>query len=96
MKFPAAALLNAGIVIRTKSHRRQKKGTVTSYCEAVNYLFETYPIDEMVAEADVHMMHLTQPSDKSPTKYVDNCGMRHYNAIEPTTGTCCKSFLLKA
>lgn len=40
---PAATALNTHMTLKTKSHKRQKEGTVTvtSYCENVTYLLDT-------------------------------------------------------
>lgn len=69
MEHLAVAALSACIAIRSKLHKRQEGGLVTSSCEVVNYLLETYSTDDVIAETDAHMMHLTQPSSKCPTEY---------------------------
>lgn len=52
-------------------HKLQKEGTVTSYCEAVEYLLGTYAMDDVLTETDAGMMGFTQPSSKSPTEYAE-------------------------
>lgn len=37
MKCRAATALNAGMVLHSMLHKRQKEGTVTFYCATVNY-----------------------------------------------------------
>lgn len=69
MKHRAAATLNAHITLWPKSHRRQKEGTVASFCKTFNNLLKTYATGDLIAETDVAMMPFTQPSNKSPTKY---------------------------
>lgn len=60
----AADALKIGVALRSKSHKHQKEGTVTSYCKAVNCLLETYGTKRVIAETDADMGHFTQPSNK--------------------------------
>lgn len=71
MKKPAAAALNSRISLPSKSHRRHKEGTLTTYCEVVNYLLETYATDDVIAETDAEILRFTQPPTKSPTEYAE-------------------------
>lgn len=68
IKRSAVVKLNTSIALGYKSSRRQKEGLVNSYCEAVNYLLETYSTNDEIAETDVNMMHFTQPSNKLHTE----------------------------
>lgn len=47
IKWPATAALNALIALRSKSHNRDMEGTISSYCDAVWYLFDTYATDDI-------------------------------------------------
>lgn len=71
MKRPDKASSRVRIALKSELHKRQKEGTVTLYCEAVNYFLETYATDDVIAEADDDMMRFTQPSNKSPTEYTE-------------------------
>lgn len=76
MKRPATAALNACVVLRSKWHKRQKEETVTSYCEAQNYLLETYASYVIIAELDAEMIRFTQPSSKPPRKFDEDFSNR--------------------
>lgn len=71
MKRSTAATRNVRLALRSKSRGSQKEYTVSTYCKAVNYSVEMYATDEVNAETDADMMHLTQPSNKSPTEYAE-------------------------
>lgn len=45
MKCAAAAALNVRISLSPKLHRCEKRGTVMTYSEAVNYVLERYATD---------------------------------------------------
>lgn len=64
--------LNACIALKSKSHDRQKEGTSTSYCKAVNYLPETSATDDIILETDDNMMRFMQPWSKLPMEYAEN------------------------
>lgn len=49
----------------------QKEGTVTSSYEAVNYLFETFAMDDIIAETDAFMICFTLLLNKSPSRFVE-------------------------
>lgn len=65
MKCPVAAF-STGLALKPKSHKHQKGGPVASYCEAVNYLLNTYGKGNVIAETDTDMMKFPWPSNKSP------------------------------
>lgn len=69
IKRTAATLLDARIALQSKSHKRQKEDMVASYCKAIDYLLETYAINDVIAETDADMMHFKQPSNKLLTEY---------------------------
>lgn len=66
MKRLAAAALIECIELKSKWPKHQKKGTVTSYCEAANYLVNTSATDDVVADTDANIVKITQLSNKSP------------------------------
>lgn len=68
MKLPAVADFKAFIAHKSKLHKRQTEGTVTSYCKAINYLLEMCVTDDVIFETDGDMMQFIQSSIKSPTK----------------------------
>lgn len=72
MKHRAAAALHAHIAVRSKSHKRLKEGMRTFYCEAVNFLLETYVTDDVIAETDVDIMPFTRLLNKWPTDWGSN------------------------
>lgn len=57
------------IAPRSKSHKRQKEGTVTSYCKAMNYKLKKYATDTVIAKNDGDEMCSTQLSNKLRTKH---------------------------
>lgn len=69
MKRPAVAALNTRITLRAKSRRRWKEDTVTSYCEAVTFLLETFATDGVVTETDDVIERFTPPSNSWPNEY---------------------------
>lgn len=71
MKGPTAAPLNTFIALRSKLHKRQEEGKVTSYFEAVNHLLEMYAVDEVIAEADADTIRLSQTFSKVRTEYAE-------------------------
>lgn len=68
MESTAAAGLNARNALKSKLHKRLNEGTVMVSCEAVNWLLENYPTDDITAETNADMMRITQLSKKSPTE----------------------------
>lgn len=42
-----------------------KQGTLTTYCEIVNYLLKAYTTTYEISETDVEMMKFTQPEHKT-------------------------------
>lgn len=68
---PTAATLNAHITLRSELYSRQKMGTETSYCEAVNLLLETFAKNEEIVKTDADMMWFTHTSSKPPTEYAE-------------------------
>lgn len=62
---------NACIVLSSKWPRRQRQGTVPSYCEAVNYFLEEYETYDVITETNGDMMRFTQLSNKSSTDYAE-------------------------
>lgn len=56
MRRPASVALNAYIALLPKPCNRPKEGNITSYCEDVNYLVETYATVAGIAESDAYMM----------------------------------------
>lgn len=71
MKRTAATELNSRIAQWSKFHKSQKEGNLTSYCEAVNYLIETYATEDVIAKTDANMMLSTQPSIKLSKEYAE-------------------------
>lgn len=71
MRRLAAAAINSPIALKSKSHRRQKDGKVTFYCETVSYLLEKFASDDVMAETYMDMMWFTQLSNKLPTEYAE-------------------------
>lgn len=50
ISLPTVLAFNARIMLKSNLHRRQKMGTITSDCEAVNILREIYKSDYSMAE----------------------------------------------
>lgn len=67
----AAATLNVCIAFKYKPRKCHKEGKVTSYCEAVNYLLQTYATDDLIAETYSDMMQTARLSSNSPTAYAE-------------------------
>lgn len=59
MKHPVSAAL--GSCTHFAQHRTgvKKDGMVTSYCELINYLFETLATDDIISETDADTMCFT-------------------------------------
>lgn len=70
LEGPAPKALRTRLLLRSTCCERKKEGTLTAYCEAVNYLLETYATDDMIVETDANMMLFTNPFNKSGTEYV--------------------------
>lgn len=71
MMKPVAAALNAIVSLPSKSCRRQKEGNLTSYCEVVNNLLETYATDDVIVETEAEIMRYQQPWNKTPIEYAE-------------------------
>lgn len=71
MKRPVAAELSDCIALCLNSPRRKEEGTVTSYCEAVFHLGETWATDEVIAKTNADMMCFTQPLNKATMEYAE-------------------------
>lgn len=52
----AAAALDARIIFKSKSDKREEEGTVTSFSDFVTYLLETYRNDDIIPETDTDVM----------------------------------------
>lgn len=50
MKCPSVATLNTRSELRSKLHKRHKERPVTSYCESVYTLPETYATDNVITK----------------------------------------------
>lgn len=59
MEHPAAAAVNASIISKLESHKREKIGTEWLHCEIVNYLLEMHTRDDVIAGTDVDMVQFT-------------------------------------
>lgn len=60
MNKQAAAALDSTIALCAKSsQKRQKEGTLTKYCEVVEYLLDTYVTDDVIPETDAEIMRFT-------------------------------------
>lgn len=70
IECPAAAALNACMALRAPSHKLEKEGASTPYCEAVNNFLQTYAMYDVIVETDANMIRFRQPLSVSPTKYV--------------------------
>lgn len=68
MKKPTVVALNARACLSSSSSARQD-GKLTSCCEVVNYLPETYAAGDIIAEADMDIMNFTQPTGQSTVEY---------------------------
>lgn len=71
MTFLADDALSTCIAPKSKSHKRQMKGIVMSYCNAVKYILQTYTANDVISERDSDVLHSTPPSIKSSSKYVE-------------------------
>lgn len=70
MKNLAAAEIDSSIVLCAKSlHKRQKEGTTTPYCKAVNHLLETHALDDVIVEINTEIMRSFQLVNKTPIDY---------------------------
>lgn len=55
--------------VRFRMARRQKEATGNSHCKDASCIFETYATVDVLAEADIKMMHFVQLSRKSPMEF---------------------------
>lgn len=83
MKKPDATAPNSRISLASKSRERYKEGTLTSFCEVVNYPLESYVTDDLIAEIDTKIMCYTQPVNKTPVSTPIYFGLRR------SDGTVC-------
>lgn len=51
---------------------RAKEVMLRTYLKVINYLFQTYPADDVIAEMDATLKHYTQPRTMSPTQYAED------------------------
>lgn len=89
MKGLATSTRTARVALRSKSHWRQKYGTETSCCEALDHLLKTYATNVSIGEIVADLMRLTQPSLKFLIKYpqalwnkAQRCGRLYDGTIE--------------
>lgn len=64
MRRSIAAALIDHTAPQSKSPKHRNESAVTSCCEAGSYLLVTYTMDDVIADANVNMMHFTQLSNK--------------------------------
>lgn len=69
MKHRAPFVLNKRILLKSKLHKLEKEGLVTSFWNAVNCVFEVEATDNVTNEPDADMMQFLRASNKSPTVY---------------------------
>lgn len=67
IKCPVTAAFENRTALKLKLHKRQIKGSVTTYYESVNYFLEMYMTDDVIAETPDSMMQFTQARNKSAT-----------------------------
>lgn len=72
MKCPTVATLNTAKHYSLCRISVDKEGTVTPYCESVNYLLEWYAMNDTVAETDAYMMPCTQVWNKLRKEFADS------------------------
>lgn len=67
MKKQTATAANSRIALGSNSSlNRQKEGTLTTKCERLNYLLETYFSDDVVAGAGAEIKRFTQLLNETP------------------------------
>lgn len=71
MKIPAAKSCKERIPLNLESYKRQEDRKVASYCDVVAYLLKTLATDDIIAEANSHMMWTSQASTKSSKEYAE-------------------------
>lgn len=59
---------NACIALKWKSHKRQKKATVTLYCVVSSFL-ETYATNDVITKTDTEMMKFIRPTTEASVEY---------------------------
>lgn len=72
MKQTTTAALNTCFELCTESHNGQKDATVTTYCDAVEYLVETYGMDDVITENDAIMTCFPSSSKKLPMENAES------------------------
>lgn len=92
---PSAAVLNAFVGLKSKSHKREKTCTVTPYCEVIHDLLQTYAIDDLIHETDSYLMRLNQLSNKLRTRDTKAICGRSSDATEYLMSMCSMAFLLR-
>lgn len=66
----AAYTLNSKIALRSNSLREcQKEEKLTTHCEGVKNLLETYNTENIIAESDAILMRVTHLLNKTMMKY---------------------------
>lgn len=71
MKMLAAAVLTARLSLKSKSSHHSYKEVLTTYCQVVNHLLETYPRDDIIAEMDSRVARYIRPSNISPLQFAN-------------------------
>ena len=58
--------------VETYSKGHRQSGRLTSYCQAVNYLLETYADNQTISRAHAEIIRLQQKEDQSPLRFRDH------------------------
>lgn len=70
MKKLAAEAFTYHIVQSSNSNKRQEEGALTSICEVVHYLLDTYATEDGNTEIGAKIFCITQPSNMTPKDHV--------------------------
>lgn len=82
---PRSHALIARVALKSKLHKPHMKGKLTSCCEAVKYLRQTGPTDEITADTDAHMLWFVQLLKSHPGNTLKRFGASCFGAAEYMT-----------
>lgn len=71
MKKPAAPAFTYFIALQLKSNRRRKEGTLTRFCEVVNYLLKSNATDDIIAKIDAEIFCYIKTLNMRPTEHAE-------------------------
>lgn len=94
-KLHSTVSIKTSVSPKSRALSCQNKGTVTSYCEAVNLFAYKYATVKVISETDADMIESAQLSNMWPLKTEKHCGRSPFEATEYTKNMCSRALFLK-